>query len=109
MFFNRDECKAQVHKFPGPRYKKFGSKSEAESFIKANSGASSSSSKTSGAIKSSSFPTQKTFALGKIRASPASGTVLKRFLSTTSDSDSDSENVKHKRTKHNNSTAQVVI
>ncbi|XP_032457547.1 ribonuclease H1 isoform X5 [Nasonia vitripennis] len=68
-----DECKAQVHKFPGPKYKKFGSESEAESFIKANS---------------------------------ASSTTLKRVLSTASDSDSDLENVKHKRIKRDNSTAQ---
>ncbi|XP_016842207.1 ribonuclease H1 isoform X1 [Nasonia vitripennis] len=101
-----DECKAQVHKFPGPKYKKFGSESEAESFIKANSGTTSSYPQTSGSIKSSSFLTQKTFALGKICASPASSTTLKRVLSTASDSDSDLENVKHKRIKRDNSTAQ---
>jgi len=35
--FNRDECSAQVLKFPGSIYKKFATESEAQNFIKERS------------------------------------------------------------------------
>ena len=96
-FSYRDECKAQVHQFSGPVFKKFKSKSEAESFIKERSGASSNYSKTAGVKKASLLATEKTYALGKNNRQTTSSS--KRCLSTKSDSDEE-ENIIVKRKKY---------
>lgn len=89
---NRDECKKQVDKFSGPVFKKFGSKSAAEEFIKLKSGASSSLSKTSIPKKASSA--FKNSLLGH-------QTSQKRCLSSSSDDEIPPSTVKRKYHKSN--------
>ena len=83
MYCFRDECKAQVHKFSGPVYKKFSSKSEAEDFIK----------------QRSSVPSQKTYTVSNANITKATTSSTKRLFSTKSSTDTDEAKRPAKRMK----------
>ena len=70
MIFFRDECQQQIKGFSGARYKKFSTEAEAEAFVKGEKCESNhelSESKPDG-HSTSSFPTFKTFPLGRVKS-----------------------------------------
>jgi len=94
-----DECKAQVLKFSGPIYKKFNSRSEAEEFIKQNTGTSLCYPKTSVSKGNSLLlSAQKTCKTNQNYGSLFQHS-SKRPMSSSSDSDNELDKINQRKKK----------